>query len=136
MWKHKRHSAMPRIKAILTLDADRRPEQLAYVAERAQVLYGVGDQLWVSMSDDLAERFGRQQIGVQAQPDADLIELPAITFRPADGTPEPPPALRAPEPTGDQAAYDLVQFIGPALPEWVAAIADAGGEYVQEVPVF
>ena len=46
---------MSRIKAALIVDPDRRAELLAYVSERAEILHGVGDQLWVLHDGDAGE---------------------------------------------------------------------------------
>jgi len=85
---------MSRIKAALILDPNRREEQLAYLSERVQTLHEAGDQLWVSMTEEQSERLAGQGIAVQLHAEADLIELPAVTFDPAAGSPEPPDGLR------------------------------------------
>jgi hypothetical protein len=92
---------MSRTKAALILDPDRRAEQLAYLSERVRVLHEVGDQLWVSMTEDQSDRLAGQGIVVQLHVEADLIELPSVTFDPSAGSPEPPEDLRAtPPPQG------------------------------------
>src|SRR5262245_7504469 len=119
------------VKAMLILDPQRKPEQTAYVAARAQILYATSDNLWVSMPEGVAGRFAEQGIVVQAQPEADQIRLPAITFDPAQDSPQPLAAWRAEE-TGEPAYY-VVQFIGPILQEWLLEIGLE--QHVQNVPV-
>src|SRR5215207_6796275 len=98
---------MSRIKAALILDPDRREEQLSYLSERVSTLHEAGDQLWVSMTEEQADRLARQGIAVQLHEEADLIELPAVTFDPAAGSPEPPDDLRAAPPPQGATGYHL-----------------------------
>src|SRR5215203_4763762 len=126
---------MSRIKAALILDPDRRDEQLAYLSERVRVLYEVGDQLWVSMTEDQSERLAGRGIVVQLHEEADLIELPAVTFDPAAGSPEPPDNLHTTPPPQGATGYYLVQFVAPPDPTWVHEILRLGGSYVQNLPV-
>ncbi len=126
---------MSRTKAALILDPDRRAEQLAYLSERVRVLHEVGDQLWVSMTEDQSDRLAGQGIVVQLHVEADLIELPSVTFDPSAGSPEPPEDLRATPPPQGATGYYLVQFIAPPDPTWVHEILRLGGSYVQNVPV-
>src|SRR5215208_4438794 len=104
---------MSRTKAALILDPDRRDEQLAYLSERVETLHEAGDQLWVSMTEDQSERLAGQGIVVQLHEEADLIELPAVTFDPAAGSPEPPDDLHATPPPQGSTGYYLVQFVAP-----------------------
>jgi hypothetical protein len=122
--------AMARIKAVLILDPARAGEQLAYVAERAKILHTAGDQLWAAITDDQVDRFAGQGIAVQVREDADSVHVPAGTFDPLVAVPEPPAELRVP--TGN--LHQLVQFIAPPDPGWIAAIADLGGSFVQQIP--
>ncbi len=126
---------MSRKKAVLILDLDRYAEQLAYVSERAQVLYSLGNHLWAAITDDQASRFAEQGIHVQIDEDADEVVLPAIVFDPAEGEPQPPENLRALEPRGEETAYYLVAFIGPPQPDMIMRIQDIGGVYVQNLPI-
>src|SRR5215208_7065050 len=126
---------MSRTKAALILDPNQRAEQLAYLSERVQILHEVGDQLWVSMTEDQADRLAAQGIVVQLHEEADLIELPAVTFDPAEGGPEPPEGLRAAPPNPGVTGYYLVQFIAPPDPDWIHDIIRLGGSYVQTLPV-
>lgn len=119
------------VKAMLILDPQRKPEQTAYVAARAQILYATSDNLWVSMAEDTAARFAEQGIIVQTQPEAGEIRLPAVTFDPAEGNPEPPAAWRANE--SAEPAYYVVQFVGPILQVWLLEISLES--HVQNVPV-
>ncbi len=126
---------MSRTKAALILDPVRRGEQLAYLSGRVRVLHEAGDQLWVSMTEDQSGRLAEQGIVVQLHEEADLIELPAVTFDPASGSPEPPEELRAAPPPQNASGYYLVQFVAPPDPTWVHEILRLGGSYVQNVPV-
>ncbi len=122
------------MKAMLLLDPDRRDDQLAVIAERAQVLLESGDRLWVEMNEALADRFADAGIQVQPQEGMDRIELPALVFDPAEGEPAVPPALAAPVPAGDAAGYHLLQFVVPPEPEWLQALEDGGGVFLGLVP--
>ena len=115
---------MSRKKAVLILDPNRRPEQMAFIHERAQGILELGDALWTSITAAQAERFAAQGILVQFYEDADLVDLPAVIFNPAEGDPEPPAELAATSPTGDETAYYLVQFVAPPESEWIADIED------------
>ncbi|HEX2729731.1 MAG TPA: S8 family serine peptidase [Rubrobacteraceae bacterium] len=126
---------MSRTKAALILDPDRREEQLAYLSERVETLHEAGDQLWVSMTEDQAERLAGQGIAVQLHEEADLIELPAARFDPAAGSPVPPEGLRAASPPEGTSSYHLVQFIAPPDPTWVHEVIRMGGTYIQTLPV-
>ena len=129
---------MARKKAVLILDPARAGEQLAYVSERAEILHRAGDQLWAAVTDEQVDRFAGQGIVVQVHEEADSVQVPAGTFDPVVAAPEPPADLRAPAPApgGEGDAYCLVQFVAPADPAWIAAIADLGGIYVQHVPAY
>lgn len=126
---------MPRKKAVLVLDPDRRDEQLAFITERVDAIHPFGNALWVSIAEDLADRLAQQGIWVQFQETADLIELPAILFNPESGEPNPPASLTAQPPTGDRTAYYLVQFFAPPDLDWMSAIEELGGLYVQDLPI-
>src|SRR5215204_5403475 len=126
---------MSRIKAALILDPDQREEQLAYLSERVETLHEVGDQLWVSMTQEQADRLAGQGIVVQLHEEADLIELPAVRFDPTAGSPVPPEGLRAASPPEGASGYHLVQFIAPPDPTWVHEVIRLGGSYVQTLPV-
>src|SRR5215208_5878380 len=126
---------MSRIKAALILDPDQREEQLAYLSERVETLHEVGDQLWVSMTQEQADRLAGQGIVVQLHEEADLIELPAVRFDPTAGSPVPPEGLRATALPEGASGYHLVQFIAPPDPTWVHEVIRLGGSYVQTLPV-
>src|SRR5918994_2905928 len=126
---------MSRIKAALILDPDQREEQLAYLSERVETLHKVGDQLWVSMTEEQSDRLAGQGIVVQLHEEADLIELPAVTFDPNAGSPVLPEGLGAAPPDSPEKGYYLVQFIAPPDPTWVHDIIRLGGSYVQNLPV-
>jgi hypothetical protein len=55
---------MSRIKAALILDPDQREEQLAYLSERVETLHEVGDQVWVSMTQEQANRLAGRSLVV------------------------------------------------------------------------
>lgn len=125
---------MSRKTALLILDPYRRPEQMAYLTERAQILHQVGDQLWVKITENQASRFIKQGIIVQFHEEADWIILPAIVFNPIEGSPEAPEHLMASEPTGEEQAYYIVQFIIPPNRTWIYEIRQLGGNYIQNIP--
>src|SRR4051794_28998187 len=114
---------MARRKAVLVLDPARAGEQLAYVAERAEIIHRAGDQLWVSLADEQVARFASQGIVVQVREDADTIQVPAGSFDPVVALPEPPAELRAADGSG---IHQLVQFVAPPDPAWIAAIGALG----------
>src|SRR5215213_830380 len=126
---------MSRIKAALILDPDQREEQLAYLSERVETLHEVGDQLWVSMTQEQADRLAGKGIVVQLHEEADLIELPAVRFDHTAGSPVPPEGLRATALPEGASGYHLVQFIAPPDPTWVHEVIRLGGSYVQTLPV-
>jgi subtilisin family serine protease len=122
-------------KAILIFDPNRRPEQLEFVAARAEILHESGDQAWVEIEDAQAERFAEQGILVQFYEDANWIETPAVYFDPQLAEPQPPATLAAQSPTGDVSAYTIVQFIAQPDPDWINQIENAGGVYIQDQPI-
>jgi hypothetical protein len=128
---------MARIRASVTLDPNRTREQRAFIADRQssiQVLRDLGGSLWVAMEDNQVDTLLGQGMAVVALPDAELVELPAITFDPGTQTVEPPDDLRRQEPTGDATADYLVQFVAPPDKAWIQEIATIGGELLQNVP--
>ena len=88
-------------KAILMFDPDRRPEQVAFVTARTQILHQNGDQAWVVIDEGQAERMAAEGILVQFHPEADWIETPAIVFDPLVQEPQPPADLTADSPLPD-----------------------------------
>ena len=116
-------------KAILMFDPDRRPEQVAFVTARTQILHQNGDQAWVVIDEGQAERMAAEGILVQFQPEADWIETPAIVFDPLVQEPQPPADLASSGP------YAIVQFIATPQESWVSQIQEMGGALVQSVPV-
>ena len=106
------------MKALLTFDPYRAPEQLAYVLERTTILLQTGSSAWVDINQSQAERFAEQGILVstysaEVSEDTDLIRLPAASFDPLSAEPQPPANLTAQAPAGTDTAYHIVQFIGP-----------------------
>lgn len=116
-------------KAILIFDPDRRPEQVAFVTARTQILHQNGDQAWVVIDDRQAERMAAEGILVQFHPEADWLETPAIVFDPVTQEPQPPADLTSTGP------YAIVQFIASPQESWVSQIQEMGGTLVQSVPV-
>ena len=125
---------MSRIRASLIFDPNRREEQMAFVRERVSDLYEYGSQVWTSVTEDQAARFAEQGIFVQLHEGSDLIQLPAVVFDPSQAVPEPPSDLAAREPSGDETAYYLAQFIAPPDPNWISFIEELGASLVQDVP--
>lgn len=117
-------------KAILMFDPDRRPEQVAFVTARTQILHQNGDQAWVVIDEGQAERMAAEGILVQFHPEADWIETPAIVFDPLVQEPQPPADLAA-----AAGPYAIVQFIASPQESWVSQIQELGGALVQSVPV-
>src|SRR5215208_2774570 len=65
------------------------------------------------------------------------IRLKAATFTPARGEqPAIPPGLTIAGYAATQRGYFLVQFAGPVLDAWKAAVAANGGELLDYVPDF
>lgn len=125
---------MPQVKAALLFDPDRRDRQRAFVAERTPILHSFGDQVWVAIAEEQAERFVEQGIQVQLYPDADQVELPALVFRPVDGEPAVPAELRA-LPAGADQTYHVVLFVAGREDAWVGAIEEMGGQFVEDLDV-
>lgn len=123
------------MKAVLSFDPNRRAEQLAFVAERVAILHELGDRVWVALTEEQAQRFTEHGIQVERHEGADLIQLPAAVFDPAEAEPAPPASLAAQAPAGDVVAYTLVQFVVAPDAGWIQAIEDLGGELVEEVPI-
>jgi serine protease AprX len=125
---------MARIQASVKLDPFRAPEQLAFLRERVEVLREVGGQLWVGLEDTQVDTLIAQGMEVLPQPEAGLVELPALAFRPEAEPPEPPEALRAEEPSGEATGDYLVKFRAPIDKAWLQEIATLGGELLQALP--
>lgn len=125
---------MSRTKAVLLLDPNRIEEQRAYIAERAENIFEIGDRLFASITEEQVPRFLEQGIHVQLDPDADLVEVPAATFDPLASEVLVPDSLRAPAP-GGESVHHVVQFHAPADPSWIGEIAELGGSLVEDLPV-
>ncbi|GAB3436799.1 S8/S53 family peptidase [Flindersiella endophytica] len=124
---------MSRIRAALRLSSDNylRQQQLAYLGEREfTVLRETGEALWVSCTDAQLERLGEQGIVAHRIDDSETLELPALTFDPAEGDPEPAPELTA----AAEQPYWLVLFAAPPEPHWLDEIVSLGGVAVREIP--
>ena len=122
-----------RKKALLYLDPNRRAEQLAFILERTSDALQMGDQVWASITDDQVQVFADQGINAQPYDDADLIVLPAVSFRPPAEVPDPPADLTA---VTSAETYYIVQFAAPTDGRWIDAITGLGGVYVADVPTF
>ena len=120
-------------KAILMFDPDRRPEQVAFVTARTQILHQNGDQAWVVIDEAQAERIAAEGILVQFPPEADWIETSAIVFDPLIQEPQPPADLAAP--LTSAAPYVIVQFVASPQESWVSQIQEMGGALIQSVAV-
>lgn len=129
---------MSRIKASLMFDPDRRAEQMAFVRERVNEWHEAGSQIWTSITEEQADRFAEQGIYVQLREGADLIELPAVIFNPAEAVPGLSEGLAAEltatEPAGEATAYYLVQFTAPPDRRWISFIEELGASYVEDLP--
>ena len=117
------------MKALLTFDPFRLPEQLAYVSDRTSILLQIGDSAWVDINDTQATRFSEQGILVtpysaELSQDTDQIHVPAASFDPLATEPQPPDDLAAAAPSGAATAYYIVQFIGPPQVEWLSLLAE------------
>lgn len=121
---------------MLMLDPHRRAEQMAYVEARVETVYEVGDMIWAAVTEQQIDRFIAQGISVQLQPEAGLIELPAVEFDPVEGVPLPAADLRIAPPTAEETAYYIVQFAAPLGESGIAEIEELEGIYVQEVPEY
>lgn len=127
------------MKALLTFDPFRAPEQIAYVLDRTTFLLQAGSSAWVDIDADQAERFSDQGILVsfynaEVSQDTDLLRLPAASFDPLAAEPQPPPGLTAQPPGGASTAYYIVQFIGPTQLEWLTTLAEQEAQYIQDCP--
>ena len=116
-------------------DARSRPphQQLAAIAERVPDYRDFGDRVWVRIDEDQAARFAAQGISVQLFPDAELVVLPAVVFRPPDENPQPPDGLAATPPSGDDTSYAVVLFAGTPQREWINATRDLGAALVEDL---
>lgn len=124
---------MSQVQATLLLDPQRRSSQETFLSERVRIIHSVGETLWVSMNDDQVSILTAQGIDVQLHPEADWIELPAISFRAATETPVPPSNLTSQEPTGDNTAYYLIHFTAPVDRSWIHEISGIGAIFLENV---
>ena len=121
---------MARIHAFVRLDPARAPEQTDFLRSRVTVLREAGGQFFVAMEDAQVDTFVSQGFSVSVFPDADVLELGPLSYRPASETPQPPEALRASAPAGDALAFWVVHFVAPPDKAWLQQIALAGAEQV------
>jgi hypothetical protein len=124
---------MAAIQASVRLDPDHAPEQDSFVRSRATVLREGGGQLWVRIDEAQVATLIAQGMEVQPFPDADVLQIGALLWRPADEDPQPPAALRAALPSGETTAYWLVRFVTAADKAWLQDLALAGAEAVQQI---
>jgi hypothetical protein len=120
--------------AVLVLDPVRRQDQLRMILERVGEPIAFGDQLWVEITEEQGTRFADAGIFVQFHPDADVVELPAVVFRPPAEEPELPADLRATDPAGAATAYYVLRYVAPPDPSWIDALHDLGGTLVEDLP--
>lgn len=127
---------MAQIQAFLQLDPDRAPEQADFVRSRVTVLREAGGQFWVAMDEAQVDTFLSQGFSVSTFPDADVLHVGPLSYRPATETPQPPDGLRATAPTGDATGIWIVHFVAPADKSWLQDIAIAGGEQIHVLDAF
>ncbi len=128
------------MKALLTFDPFRLPEQLAYVTDRASILLQIGESAWVDINQTVADRFSEQGILVtlysaDLTQDVDQVHVPAAFFDPLAGEPQPPADLAASAPSGSDTAYFIVQFVGPPQVEWISTLAELECLFVEDCPL-
>jgi hypothetical protein len=127
---------MAQIHAFLQLDPNRAPEQADFVRSRVTVLREAGGQFWVAMDEAQVDTFLSQGFSVSTFPEADVLRVGPLAYRPASETPQPPAALRASPPTGDAVGIWVVHFVAPADKSWLQDIALAGGEQIHVLDAF
>ena len=127
---------MARTHAFLQLDADRAPEQTTFLRARVTVLREAGGHFWVDLDEAQVDTFVAEGFLVSTFPAAGVLDLGPVTFRPASETPQPPAALQASPPSGDEPAFWLVHFVAPVDKAWLVEMALAGGEQVHVIDPF
>ena len=121
---------MAQIQAFVRFDADRAPEQQAFLRSRVTVLRDSGGQCWVRLDEAQVATLVDQGMQVACFPEADVLQVGPVAWRPADETPQPPEALRAAPPQGEDSGFWLVHFVAPADKDWLQDLALAGAEQV------
>ena len=112
---------MARIHAFLRLDPARAPEQVDFLRSRVTVLREAGGQFWVAMEDAQVDTLVSQGLSVSVFPDADVLELGPLSYRPASETPQPPEAgVRVQFLVGDGAEIALTAALGGAAVDTAA----------------
>src|SRR5215210_6260701 len=124
------------IHAFVRLDPDRAPEQADFLRSRVTVLREAGGQFWVAMEEAQVDTFLSQGFSVSTFPDADVLNIGPLSYRPATETPQPPDALRATAPSGDDPGFWIVHFVAPANKSWLQEIALGGAEQVHALDPF
>lgn len=111
---------MARTHAFLQLDADRAPEQTAFLRARVTVLREAGGHLLGGTSTKRKfDTFVAEGFSVSTFPAAGVLDLGPVTFRPASETPQPPAALQASPPTGSEPAFSVIhRGAGRRKPGW------------------
>jgi hypothetical protein len=127
---------MAQIHAFLQLDPDRAPEQADFVRSRVTVLREAGGQFWVIMDEAQVDTFLSQGILVSTFPEADVLHIGPVSYRPTSETPQPPEALRATPPSGDDLGFWIVHFVAPVDKSWLQEVALAGAEQVHVLDPF
>src|SRR5262249_4389225 len=122
---------MGQIHAFLQVDPDRAPEQAEFLRSRVTVLREAGGQFWVTMDEAQVDTLLSQGILVSTFPDADVLHIGPVSYRPASETPQPPDGLRAAIPSGNDPGFWIIHFIAPIDKSWLQEIALAGAEQVQ-----
>ena len=117
---------MATVQAFVRLDPDRAPEQDAFLRSRTTVLREAGGQAWVALDEAQVASLVAQGLQVSVLDDAGLMQVGPVAWRPLDETPQPPPALRAAAPQGDDPADWWLRTVAPADKDWLVALHDLG----------
>ncbi len=122
---------MAQIQAFVRLDPSRAPEQDAFLRSRVTVLREAGGQFWVAIEEAQIDTFLSQGFIVMPALDAGALQIGPVLYRPATETPQPPSALQASTPSGDDTAYWIVHFPAPVDKAWMQELVLAGAEPIQ-----
>src|SRR5262249_49409653 len=95
-----------------------------------------GGQFWVSMDEAQVDTFLSQGVLVSTFPDADVLHVGPVAYRPASETPQPPAALAAAIPSGADPGYWIVHVLAPRDKSWLQEIALAGAEQVHVLDAY
>ena len=114
---------MAMLQAFVQFDPDHALEQQAFLRSRTTVLRGSGGQCWVRLDEAQLTTLVDQGMLVTPLEGADVLHVGPLAWAPASETPQPPAALRATAPSGDNSAYWLVHFVAPVDKAWLQALA-------------